>query len=91
MKNLETGAPHTAHTTNPVPFIMTGDPGKYSFTRPRDAVKGDQEKSGGVGGEEEDQDPPALADVAPTVLDLLGLPKPDGKWFVVPFCGLQLK
>ncbi|KAF8889840.1 cofactor-independent phosphoglycerate mutase [Infundibulicybe gibba] len=24
MKNLDTGAPHTAHTTNPVPFIMTG-------------------------------------------------------------------
>lgn len=32
MLNPETGAPHTAHTTNPVPFIMTGDPKKYKFT-----------------------------------------------------------
>lgn len=31
MINLETRNPHTAHTTNPVPFIMTGDPEKYSF------------------------------------------------------------
>jgi len=31
MINKETGNPHTAHTTNPVPFIMTGDPKKYSF------------------------------------------------------------
>ncbi|KAG7440103.1 cofactor-independent phosphoglycerate mutase [Guyanagaster necrorhizus] len=60
MKNLETGAPHTAHTTNPVPFIMTGDPDKYKF-------KEDKE------GEEEG----ALCDVAPTVLDLLGLEIPE--------------
>ena len=31
MINRETGNPHTAHTTNPVPFIMTGDPKKFSF------------------------------------------------------------
>ncbi len=36
MKNLETGAPHTAHTTNPVPFIMTGDPEKYKFTEDKE-------------------------------------------------------
>jgi len=78
MRNLETGAPHTAHTTNPVPFIMTGNPSKYSFAPPRDAVKGTEEKSGGVGGTEDPEDPPALADVAPTILDLLGLPQPDG-------------
>jgi 2,3-bisphosphoglycerate-independent phosphoglycerate mutase len=32
MINPETGNPHTAHTTNPVPFIMTADPNKYTFT-----------------------------------------------------------
>ena len=31
MINPETKAPHTAHTTNPVPFIMTADPKEYSF------------------------------------------------------------
>ena len=45
------GSPHTAHTTNPVPLILTG-----SGASLRD------------GGE--------LSDLAPTVLDLLGLPQP---------------
>ncbi|PVG04611.1 putative phosphoglyceromutase [Serendipita vermifera] len=31
MINPETGNPHTAHTTNPVPLIMTADPNKYTF------------------------------------------------------------
>ena len=48
-----TGAPHTAHTTNPVPLILVGEP--YRGRRLRD---------GGI-----------LADIAPTLLDLLGLPK----------------
>ncbi len=85
MINLETGAPHTAHTTNPVPFIMTGDPKKLSFAADK---KDDDEEEG------------ALADVAPTILDVMvsasmfvacvhllmtrlhaqGLPKPEGKW-----------
>lgn len=56
MINPQTGAPHTAHTTNPVPFIMTGDPTKLSFTE-------DKKDSS----EEED----ALCDVAPTVLDIM--------------------
>jgi 2,3-bisphosphoglycerate-independent phosphoglycerate mutase len=25
MIDLETGGPHTAHTTNPVPFVLLGD------------------------------------------------------------------
>ncbi|MFA5719792.1 MAG: alkaline phosphatase family protein, partial [Acholeplasmataceae bacterium] len=47
----ETGAPHTAHTTNIVPIIIT--------------KKDIQIKEGG-----------ALCDIAPTMLDLLGIKKP---------------
>jgi 2,3-bisphosphoglycerate-independent phosphoglycerate mutase len=54
MINKETGNPHTAHTTNPVPFIMTSDPKKHSFTE-----------------DKEGDEPGALCDVAPTILDLL--------------------
>jgi hypothetical protein len=57
MINPETGAPHTAHTTNPVPFIMTGDPSKLKF-------KEDKKK-------EEEEEEGALCDVAPTVLDIM--------------------
>ena len=46
-----TGQPHTAHTTNPVPCIVT--------------IKNGKLRSGGI-----------LADVAPTVLDLMGIEKP---------------
>lgn len=46
----ETGQPHTAHTTNPVPAILT--------------VKHRKLKDG------------ALADVAPTILELFGITKP---------------
>ena len=31
MINPETKNPHTAHTTNPVPFIMTTDPDEHCF------------------------------------------------------------
>jgi 2,3-bisphosphoglycerate-independent phosphoglycerate mutase len=60
MRDLETGEPHTAHTTNPVPFILVGD-----------ALKGARLRSWGI-----------LADVAPTLLDVMGLekhPAMDGK------------
>jgi 2,3-bisphosphoglycerate-independent phosphoglycerate mutase len=46
------GSPFTAHTTNPVPFIILGQ-GKC------------QVREGGV-----------LADIAPTMLKMLGLPQP---------------
>ncbi len=45
-------SPHTAHTTNPVPLVLTGG--------------GEALRDGGE-----------LADLAPTVLALLGLPQPD--------------
>ncbi len=54
----ETGARHTAHTTNLVPFIVASANASVRITLP----------AGGRG---------SLADVAPTVLRLLGLPKPD--------------
>ncbi|KAI6144998.1 cofactor-independent phosphoglycerate mutase [Pisolithus tinctorius] len=62
MINPETGAPHTAHTTNKVPFIMTGT--EHEFIQ-------DVEESENV------EEPGALADVAPTVLALMGLPQPE--------------
>lgn len=53
MRDPETGQPHTAHTTNPVPlWWITAEPRGRSL---------------GDGG---------LSDLAPTVLDLLGLPVP---------------
>ena len=53
MVNFETGAPHTAHTTNPVPFIL------YNYGQD---VK---LREGGC-----------LADIAPTLLEIMELPQP---------------
>jgi 2,3-bisphosphoglycerate-independent phosphoglycerate mutase len=53
MRDPETGEPHTAHTLNPVPFIIVNPPG--AIARVEDG---------------------RLADVAPTLLEILGLPKP---------------
>lgn len=47
----EDGEPHTAHTTNPVPFIICGADVKLKSGR--------------------------LADIAPTMLDLMGINKPE--------------
>jgi 2,3-bisphosphoglycerate-independent phosphoglycerate mutase len=52
MLDPEANAPFTAHTTNPVPFVL--------FNAPEFGLA-----SGG-----------RLADIAPTLLDLMGLPKP---------------
>ena len=51
MRDPETGGPHTAHTTNPVPVIVMGAQAS-SLANGR------------------------LADLAPTMLDMMGLPKP---------------
>jgi 2,3-bisphosphoglycerate-independent phosphoglycerate mutase len=51
MRDVETGAPHTAHTTNPVPVLLAGANGA--------------ELSAG-----------RLADVAPTLLTLMGVDQP---------------
>jgi 2,3-bisphosphoglycerate-independent phosphoglycerate mutase len=52
MIDPETGGPHTAHTTNPVPVALVGGPQGVALRDGR------------------------LADLAPTVLDLMGLPLP---------------
>jgi 2,3-bisphosphoglycerate-independent phosphoglycerate mutase len=70
MLNLETGAPHTAHTTNKVPFIMAGPPtATFAFADDKDR--------------KEDEEEGALCDVAPTVLALLGLDQPEGARFFI--------
>ena len=60
MRDPETGGPHTSHTTNPVPLLLTGRAG-ISLNNGR------------------------LADIAPTVLELMGLAKPPemtGAWLL---------
>jgi 2,3-bisphosphoglycerate-independent phosphoglycerate mutase len=57
----EQGNPWTAHTTNPVPFIL---------------VEGEKRKIPGSGGEVMLRSDGILADVAPTILQILGLPQP---------------
>ncbi|WP_170341490.1 2,3-bisphosphoglycerate-independent phosphoglycerate mutase [Ruegeria arenilitoris] len=52
MIDPETGGPHTAHTLNPVPVALVGEPEGATLREGR------------------------LSDLAPTVLDLMGLPKP---------------
>ena len=53
MVNEETGKPHTAHTTNPVPFVLINAPKEIEL---REAG--------------------ALCDIAPTILQLLGIEQP---------------
>jgi 2,3-bisphosphoglycerate-independent phosphoglycerate mutase len=76
MINPETGAPHTAHTTNKVPFIIA---------RPKDVepVRTFMDDKDRKDGEEEG----ALCDVAPTVLALLGLEQPEGAFRILNSAG----
>jgi 2,3-bisphosphoglycerate-independent phosphoglycerate mutase len=53
MRDPQTGGPHTAHTTNPVPLLLTGARNRALAAEGR------------------------LADIAPTLLELMELPKPN--------------
>ena len=52
MRDVATGGPHTAHTTNPVPLLLVGACNRALNAEGR------------------------LADIAPTLLELMELPKP---------------
>ena len=56
------GQPWTAHTTNPVPVIL---------------IEGEKRKLSGYGNDIQLRKDGGLADIAPTILHLLDLPKPD--------------
>lgn len=58
MIDYQTGQPHTAHTTNPVPFCLAADSSYPMYQKVTLRPDG------------------SLADVAPTVLDVLGLRRP---------------
>ncbi len=64
-RDPETGARHTAHTTNLVPFVVASD-NPLLHLRTRGRTDAGHEASG------------TLADIAPTILHLLGLPVPEG-------------
>lgn len=62
MLNPDTGAPHTAHTTNPVPFIIK-TPGSGAQLK---LIRDVETKA-----EDEEEEKGALCDVAPTILDIM--------------------
>lgn len=72
MLNPDTGAPHTAHTTNKVPFILTGG-GKFKFKedKPKGKAESKAESKEEKKAEELEEEEGALCDVAPTILDIL--------------------
>jgi 2,3-bisphosphoglycerate-independent phosphoglycerate mutase len=57
----ESGNPWTAHTTNPVPLIL---------------IEGEGRKIPGHGGDVQLRDDGRLADIAPTILEILSIPVP---------------
>jgi 2,3-bisphosphoglycerate-independent phosphoglycerate mutase len=74
----EKGNPWTAHTTNPVPLIV---------------IEGEGRKIPGHGGQVQLRDGGKLADLAPTILDILQLPKPvemTGQTLIEP-CTVEIK
>jgi 2,3-bisphosphoglycerate-independent phosphoglycerate mutase len=74
----EEGHPWTAHTTNPVPLIL---------------VEGEKRKIIGHGTDVRLRDDGRLADIAPTILEILQLPKPKemtGESLIIP-AGFEVK
>lgn len=67
VKNLTTNAIDKEHSTNPVPFLVIGKPFEGMKARAGDAVGSDLSMTQPVG---------MLADVAPTMLKIMGIPQP---------------
>jgi len=65
--NLQTGEIDKEHSTNPVPFIVVGEPWRGQAAPTGEMVGGDLSLMPPVG---------MLADTAPTVLKILGVPQP---------------
>ncbi len=73
------GQPWTAHTTNPVPVIL---------------IEGEKRQVSGLGNSIQLRNDGGLADIAPTILQLLSLPKPDamtGKSLIENINALTIK
>jgi len=71
MKDPKTGNPHTAHTTNVVPFLMVGVGDSKGLKFKEHKKTKVEESDSKAESKEEEEDPPALCDVAPTVLDIM--------------------
>jgi 2,3-bisphosphoglycerate-independent phosphoglycerate mutase len=65
MINAKTGDIDKDHTTNPVPFLLIANEFKFPAPRQRQYISLSAKVPAGV-----------IGDIAPTVLELLGLPKP---------------
>jgi 2,3-bisphosphoglycerate-independent phosphoglycerate mutase len=74
MIDRDTGQAHTAHTTFPVPFVVIGR--RYEGAGGGDAGAGGGDARSGVAAPALVLPPGILADVAPTVLDIMRLPVP---------------
>ncbi len=65
IKNIQTGKPNTEHTTNPVPlWYITPENHRARERNPEEILKQESQVEG------------ILSDVAPTILDILGIKKP---------------
>ncbi|TSC77525.1 MAG: 2,3-bisphosphoglycerate-independent phosphoglycerate mutase [Parcubacteria group bacterium Gr01-1014_33] len=65
-RNIATGEKRTQHSLNPVPFYIIGDAFKRSSPRTPEEIKKQKQEVGGI-----------LSDVAPTIIELLELIKPE--------------
>jgi len=60
------GRPSTEHTINPVPFYLVGSGFKLNVGKTEEIMRKENQKISGL-----------LSDIAPTILEVMGLPKPD--------------
>lgn len=77
MLNPDTGAPHTAHTTNPVPFIVKSPEARLSGGKGEKEFRFVSDEEAGKGEKDGESEKGALCDVAPTVLDIMVSPPND--------------